>query len=160
MKIELKKRTAKCTNMNFKPETHGDEKVERVDLSLEFLMSADELDALLTPHSAEAGALLWSGDDLMFPTLARLVLDIKGEGVATIGTKNAREPKAYDEATIKKLTVEPMIGKNATVRCQVRIDPTGRLEELGKIVLDDSCQFGFAGEGAATEPESQGKLNV
>lgn len=160
MQIELKKRTAKCTNMNFKPETHGDEKVERVDLSLEFLMTPDELQHLLQPHDGDASELLWDRDDLMFPTVARLVLDIKGEGNAMVGTKNAREPKLYEGATLKKITIEPLIGQNSTVRCQVRIDPTGRLEELGKIVLDDSCQFGFNGTGETADADSQGKLNV
>lgn len=161
MKIELKGRTAKCTNLNFSPEKAGDELVERVDLSLEFLAEADDLNQLVRLADGDASEVLFDGaGNPQLLDLGLLRLEVKAEGTASINAKSARALKTFGDAVLKKISIEPMMGRKAAVKCQVRIDPTGNLEQLGKIRIDEACQFAFSGEGAPTDDAGQQGLEV
>lgn len=161
MKIELNSRTAKCTNLNFAPEKSGDELVERVDMSLEFLAEAEDLNQLVRLEDGDASEVLFgSNGHPQLLDLGLLRLDLKAEGVASISPKGTRSVKAFEGAVLKKVQVEPMIGRKASIRCQVRIDPTGRLEQLAKIRIDEQCQFAFSGAGVLASNTGQTQMAV
>ena len=158
--IELKLRPATVTNLNFSPEKAGDELVERVDLSITFRVVDMDVDEVLNtqgnPHRG-----LWTEDGgLMFRELEMLTLAFEAEGTLEIGLTED-DVLSFENAKIRKFKVYPYIGRQAEIKCQVRIDPTGNLEELGDIRIHQDCIFSFSGYGIEKgKNKNQGELKV
>ncbi len=148
-KFALSSRQVKVTNLNFQPEKAGDELAERVDMSIEMLLEETDVAAIVRTTVDTPKAILW--DDNGYPALldaVRIPLNTKAWGRAVFGsTRSEEDGYEYEEATLKKLVIEPMINYQAKLTCQVRIDPTGTLEELGAMRIAQSAIFSFAGVG-------------
>lgn len=160
-KIELSARTAKVTNLNFQPEKFGDELVERVDMTIAFLVEDMEIDELVNAKGNPL-QLLWDRDGgVQFRELSKFEVNLKAEGLAEFGISDEHMIE-FTTAVLKKVSVEPLHGRKAEISCQVRVDPTGHLEDLGQMRIDQQCVFAFSGKGVATgdKKDDQGKLDV
>ena len=144
--VTLKRRPATITNLNFQPEKAGDSLVERVDLSLNFIVKDMEVDELVNTKSNPL-KLLWHTDGgVQFRELKALNLDLEAEGTLEIGLDD-EHMLSFESAKLKKIFVTPYVDRQAEIKCQVRIDPTGYLEKLGQIRIHEDCVFAFAGAG-------------
>lgn len=158
--VALSRRTVNVTNLNFSPEAAGDKLVERADLSLEVLLEQDDIEDIVSTRGNPLQVLWDKAGEPQLRELGKLALDLKVVGDCKLGLVNGDEPMEFEKAVLKKVTVEPMIGFKATMYCQVRVDPTGHLEDLAALVIDRKCTFAFKGAGAAEQDDGQGKLNV
>ncbi len=145
--IDLKRRPATVTNLNFSPEKAGkDQLVERVDLSITFRVLDLDIDEVVNTKGNPL-KVLWTNDgSLMFRELDMITLEFKAEGTLEIGLTD-ESLLSFENAKIGKFKVYPYIGRQAEIKCQVRIDPTGSLEELGDIRIHEDCIFSFSGYG-------------
>ena len=158
--LELKLRPATVTNLNFSPEKAGDELVERVDLSITFRVLDMDVDEIVNTKGNPL-KLLWANDGgLMFRELEMLTLNFEAEGMFEIGLSDDRL-LTFENAKIRKFKVYPYINRQAEIKCQVRIDPTGHLEELGRIRIHQDCVLSFNGYGVdKRKNKDQGTLEV
>ena len=143
--IQLSKRTAKVTNLNVKPERHGDELEKRVDVSLEIVVNDAEIGMLVRTRWDDAAKVLW--DDKGHPQfldIEELYVDRVIEGECVLGIHNHEETLTFEGATLKKIRMRPLLGRSASLAFQVRIDPTGCSEELLDMQADERCVFAFA----------------
>lgn len=148
--IVLPKRTARVTNLNSKPERHGDEREKRVDLSLEVVLDHREVDPIVRTRWDDASRVLWDDKgEPQFLDVAELDVDIVARGVAILGLHNHPDVYEFDDAVIKRVKLKPLLDRKASMSFQVRVDPTGRFEDLGQMQADEVCQFAFE----ALEPE-------
>ena len=53
----------------------------------------------------------------------------------------------FEGAKLKKIKLTPFIDRQAEVKCQVRVNPTGNLEQLGHIRITEACVVAFTGAG-------------
>ena len=144
--IDLKLRQATVTDLNFSPEKAGKELVERVDLSITFRVLDMDIDEVINTKSNPLN-LLWAKDGtLQFRELDLITLDFEAEGTLVIGLTDETVLE-FENAKIRKFKVFPHIDRQAEIKCQVRIDPTGRMESLGQIRIHQDCVFGFSGYG-------------
>lgn len=160
--IRIKRRTVNVTNMNFSPEKAGDKKVERVDMSLEVLL--EEADIPEFVHTRDNPLkVLWdkNGDPNLLELDKTIQLDLKVEGVAKFGLVNGTDQDMrFKRAILKKASIEPRAPFKAILKCQVRVDPAGFLEQLGALVIDGRAAFSFAGAGIPESDDGQGELRV
>jgi hypothetical protein len=164
--VKLKVRPIIVTNVNLKPERHGKDFVERVDVSIECLLQRDEITQFLKTVSGETPLdLLWDSDGN--PELVELdgsfPLSLKIVGTAKIGY--ARDTaKEFSTATLKKISLEPLLDHKATMRAQVRVDPENHVNMLSKIQIEHAAKFGFDGivdeKPDAGGDDEQGELPV
>ena len=159
--IDLKRRPASVTNLNFSPEKAGKDKlVERVDLSITFRVLDMDVDEVLNTKSNPLKVLWVNDGGLMFRELEMLTLDFEAEGTLEIGLTD-ESLLAFENAKIKKFKVYPYIDRQAEIKCQVRIDPTGCLEQLAAIRIHEDCVFSFSGYGIEKgKNKNQGQLEV
>lgn len=161
--LTLNERTAKAKSLNFAPESHGDELVERVDLSLEFLAEQADIDALVIVLTGTATEWLYSDDGQpVLLDVGPIAVARKFAGDLTLGENGSKESLAFEGALLKKIKLEPMIGRKAAVTAQVRFDPDGQLEALGRMVIDTTCRFSFSGARAqdAAKNNNQTQMEV
>ena len=158
--LNLKLRQAKVTNLNFSPEKAGEELVERVDLSVTFTVLDLDIPEVLNAKSNPL-KLLWETDGtLAFRELEMVTLDFEAEGELRIGF-NDESLTVFENAKIKKFKVFPHIDRQAQIKCQVRVDPTGNLERLGQIRINEDCVLQFEGYGVERgKNKNQGELVV
>ncbi len=158
--VTLKRRPAKVTNLNFSPEKAGDDLVERVDLSLEFVVMDMDVDELLNTKSSPL-KLLWTNDGaVQFRELNLLDISLEAEGTLEIGSTDELMIE-FGKAKLKKIKIRPHVGRQVFVKCQVRIDPTGHLEALGQIRILQDCVLAFTGTGIDKgKNKDQGELEV
>lgn len=150
----------KVTNLNFKPEKHGDELKERADMSLEVLLEADDIDDIVDTRGNPLQALWSKTGEPNLRELDTLALAIKAEGTCSLGSVHGDTLHEFEGAVLKKVVVEPMMGHKATMRCQVRVDPTGRLEDLADLVIAEQALFAFSGGQMPPEASKQNSLEV
>lgn len=144
--VELKRRPATVSNLNFSPEKAGDDLVERVDLSLKFSVKDMDVDEIINAKGNPL-KLLWDPDGgLMFRELEHLPITLEAEGTFEIGVDDEHMLE-FEGAKLKKIKVTPFVDRQAEVKCQVRIDPTGHLEQLGHIRITEACVLAFTGYG-------------
>ncbi len=144
--LDLKLRQAKVTNLNFSPEKAGKELVERVDLDIKFRVLDMDVDEIVNTKGNPL-KLLWATDGtLQFRELEMITLDFEAEGTLEIGLTDELVI-AFANAKIRKFKVFPHIDRQAEIKCQVRIDPTGFMEELGQIRIHEDCALSFSGYG-------------
>lgn len=155
--IKLKVRPVIVTNVNLKPERHGHELVERVDVSIECVLHRDEISQFLKTVSGEKPTdLFWNenGDPELVELDGSFPLALKAVGTAKIGyTKDTA--KEFGTGTLKKIAIEPMMDHKATMRCQVRVDPESYVNMLSRIQVERAAKFGF--EGVVDEKPEQGE---
>ena len=157
--IDLKLRQAEFTNLNFSPEKSGDNLVERADLSLKFVVMDMEVDELVSAKGNPL-KLLWHTDKtVMFREINSFALDFEAEGLLRIGF-NDETTLDFENAKLKKVSISPHIGLQAEVKCQVRVDPTGNLEALGQMRIQQQCVLAFFGKGVDKSKSGQQKLEV
>lgn len=157
--IVLKLRQAEFKNLNFQPEKAGDDLVERADLSLTFVIKDMEIDELISAKGNPL-KLLWHSDKtVMFREIKTLALDFEAEGTFTIGI-NDEQTITFENAKLKKVRITPHIELQAEVKCQVRIDPTGNLEALGQMRIQQDVVIAFSGAGIEKGSDNQQKLDV
>lgn len=159
--VAISRRTVNVTNMNFSPEKAGDKLVERADLSLELLLEEDDIEDVVFTRDNPL-KVLWNkdGEPQLRELDTSLGLDLKVEGLCKLGLVNGDEDMEFEGAVLKKVRIEPMLGFKATMTCQVRVDPTDKLDELAALVIDRKCTFAFRGAGVPEKDDGQGKLNV
>ncbi len=144
--LDLKLRQATVTNLNFSPEKSGKELVERVDLSITFRVLDMDIDEVLNTKGNPLD-ILWAKDGtLQFRELDVITLDFEAEGELEIGLTDETVLK-FENAKIRKFKVFPHVDRQAEIKCQVRIDPTGALEQLGQIRIHQDCVLSFSGYG-------------
>ena len=159
--LTLVKRTATVTNLNFQPEKAGDELVERVDLSLEMLLEPGEINSLVRTRWQDATKVLFDDKgEPQFADVDSFRVDTKAEGTVMLAMVGADDEIEFDPSVLKKISVEPIIGRKANMRCQIRIDPAGHLEALGHMRIEQRCQFMFTGKRNQTQSKNQNELNV
>ncbi|MCH7801624.1 MAG: hypothetical protein IIC24_08820, partial [Chloroflexi bacterium] len=134
--------------------------VERVDLSLTFRVLDMDVDEVINTKGNPL-SLLWTKEgSLMFRELEMLTLDFEAEGTLEIGLTD-ETLLSFENAKIRKFKVYPYIDRQAQIKCQVRIDPTGSMEELGHIRIHQDCVFSFNGYGIEKgKNKSQAELEV
>ena len=158
--IELKLRPATVTNLNFSPEKAGDELVERVDLSITFRVQDKDIDEVIKTKDSPLNVLWQPSGTLMFRELNMITLDFEAEGLLEIGLVDDALIE-FENAKIRKFKVFPHIDRQVEIKCQVRIDPTGFLEDLGQIRIQQGCVFSFSGYGIEKgKNKNQGELKV
>lgn len=154
--IDLLPRSAKITNLNFSPEKAGTELVERVDLSLKFVVIDKEIEQVINAKG-DPLQLLWAKDGtVMLREIKTLPIGLIAEGTFRIGI-DEENLYVFDDAVLKKLKVTPHMNRQAEVTCQVRVDPGDYLADLGHIRVTENCVFSFMGRG---KDEPQGELEV
>lgn len=156
--VNITLRTAKVTNLNFQPERAGDDLLERVDLSLEFLLQRDEIEELLSTVSNPLKVLWHSSGNPQLRDADWIPLTCKASGKAQLGSEaDGTDAVLYFQpSTLKKIKVRPVLGFNLEVTCQVRVDPTGHLEELGDIRIAEESAFAFLGEAEPAPTKERG----
>ena len=150
---------ATVNNLNFAPEKKGpDELVERVYLSVKFIIKDMEIDELVSAK-ANPLKLLWHTDGtVMFRDLGPLKFELEAEGTVQIGTTEERLI-TFEGATLRKIAITPHIERQAEVKCLIGIDPSGHLEVLAVIRCLQDCVFSFDGKDAAKD-DGQKTLDV
>lgn len=168
--INLSKRQVNVTNLNFSPERNGEDKVARIDLSMEVLLEADDIPQFLMGDRAADmvdGAIiseLWDEEGTpRLPGVSDIRLCTKVAGYARIGSAKgkAKDMIEFKNGVLKKCILELMLAHKAKLRCQVRVDPTGYLNEIEQMVIAETAQFAFTGEALPPEgDDGQGELAV
>lgn len=144
--VDLKRRPATFTNLNFSPEKAGDDLVERADLSLKFTVTDMDVDEIVNTKGNPL-KLLWHTDGgLMFRELEHLPINLQAEGTLEIGIDD-ENMITFEVAKLKKIKFTPFVDRQGEVTCQVRVDPTGNLEQLGQIRITEACVIAFTGHG-------------
>lgn len=161
--VDLPLVQAKVTNLNFKPEKHGAEFQPRADMSIEFLVQDEHVDEFVNTKSNPL-KVLWHGDGApMFRELGDtgIPIALKAQGTAKIGASE-EALLTFDTATLKSIRVKPLINRQLQVSCQIRVDPTDHLDELGDLAVHQSAVVSFDGSQVANgnKNEDQGKLEV
>jgi len=156
--INLKLRAAECTNLNFQPEKAGDTEVERTDLTRKFVIKDMEIDDLVSAKGNPL-KLLWHSDKtVMFREIKDFALSLEAESMLSIGLTD-ETILTFENAKLKKVVISPHVELQAAIKCQVRIDPTGNLEELGQIRIHRDCVIAFNGHGVE-KGKDQSELDV
>lgn len=149
--IKLSKRQVKMTNLNFSPEKAGTELVERVDLSLQMILTTADLDLFLETRTDLPSKLLFDEEgNPAIPSATAFPLELQAQGSCTFGPTGAKTANAFKSAVLKRCHLELMFGHQATLSCQIRVSPGGHLDELGKLVIEKQALFSFSG---AAEPD-------
>lgn len=138
--ITIRVRPVDALKLNTSPEKAGKDLVKKADLVLEFVLRTEELGLLELPET------LWTDeDDCAIPDLAApLMLRTTFVGVVKLGYKKG-ECEEFENARLKKISVELMPGKQVKVHAQARVDPGRKLDMLYDLVVDRQCKFGFSG---------------
>lgn len=153
-KINLKLRQCDFKNLNFQPEKAGEELVERADLSLVFRVKDMEIDELVSAKGNPL-QLLWHKDKtVMFRDIKTLEVGIEAEGTLSIGISDEHMIE-FDNAKLKKVKITPHVELQAEIKCQVRVDPTGNLEELGQMRITEDCVMSFTGAEAEKDDKQE-----
>lgn len=154
--IKLRVRPVNVSNVNLKPEKHGHELVERVDVSIAFVLHRAEIPhvlALTTP-GADPEALWYTGGEPRYSEIDGAIhLSTVYEGTARIGYANGT-PVEFN-GRLKKLAIVPIMDYELEVKAQVRVDPgpkVANIAMLSKIQVEQRCKFGFDGI-VLTKPE-------
>ncbi len=147
--------------MNFKPEKAGKTQVPRCDVSLAFLVRDMEIDEFVSA-SGNPLKLLWDAEgNPQFSDLEPLQFLFQSRGIATIGPHTGEDGAEFDDAILKKVVVEPLLNREAAVRCQVRVDPITHSEELVELSVKRQCSFSFNGNNDdAADAGKQDGLDV
>jgi hypothetical protein len=144
--IKLSKRQVKMTNLNFSPEKAGTELVERVDLSLQMILTTADLDLFLESRTDLPSKLLFDDEgNPAIPAATAFPLELQAAGACTFGPTGAKTANAFKSAVLKRCHLELMFGHQATLSCQIRVSPGGHLDELGKLVIEKQALFSFNG---------------
>jgi len=159
--IHLPRRQVRMTNLNFQPEKAGDALVERADLSFEVLLDETDIGQILLTRGNPL-RVLWDkdGEPVLRELDKPIALDLKLEGTLTLQEIGGVSALVFPTAVLKKCALEPMIARKATLTCQVRVDPTGMLEELGQMRIREDCSLEFDGSGESEKDDSQGQMPV
>lgn len=153
--INLKLRQCEFKNLNFQPEKAGDDLVERADLSLTFVVKDMEIDELVSAKGNPL-KLLWHSDKtVMFREIKTFQVAFEAVGTLSIGI-NDEQVIEFDQAKLKKVKITPHVELQAEVTCQVRVDPTGNLEELGQMRISQDCVMSFTGAEAEKDDKQEG----
>ena len=162
-KLELPLTQAQVSNLNFSPEKHGDNFEPRADLSLAFIVKDLTVAEFVNTKSNPLKVLWDTKGGPMFRELGGTGIPIamKCTGTAELGSSE-EVLLTFENATLKNIKVTPIIDHQLEVSCQIRVDTTDHLDELGELVLDKSAVVRFTGEQVATgnKNEDQGKLEV
>lgn len=141
--IKIKTRTTKVSNVNQSPEQHGNDRVPRIDVSLSFSCSKDDVDQILVVDGGTER--LWNRELLIFPELVGWhEIDATFEGEAKIGRMNG-EAETFENAILKKLLVRLDPSREIEVKAQLRVDSDGEAEFLQRIHCAGLCKFAFTG---------------
>lgn len=150
--IKLSKRQVKMTNLNFSPEKAGTELVERVDLSLQMILTTADLDLFLESRTELPSRLLFDEEgNPAIPAATEFPLELQASGSCTFGPTGSKTANAFKNAVLKKCHLELMFGHQATLSCQIRVAPGGHLDELGKLVIEKQALFSFNGAAELDE---------
>ena len=156
--VNLTVRQATISNLNLKPEKHGDELQARVDISLKFVIKDMEIDELISAKGNPL-QLFWHKDKtVMFPDIKNFEVAFEATGTLIIGVSDLHTVE-FENAKLKKITITPFIELQAGVTCQVRVDPPGNLEALDEMLITQDVVFSFAGT-EADKDDSQQNLDV
>lgn len=156
--IKITVRPCPVSNVNITPEKHGHELVERFNVTLSFLLKETELGQIIRcGEKAHVRDVLWNskGEPHLKDLVEALPLAIEFEGIAKIGYAKG-ETSEFDTAKLYKISVEPMLEGQATVFCQVRVDPLDRASMLARLKVDQTCKFGFTGAIAVKKAKTSG----
>lgn len=157
--INLRRREAQFRNLNFQPEKAGEELVERADLDFEILLEEDEVEMVMVTRG-NVLQVLWDKDgEPQMRDVEDIQIELTAEGKLEIGNVGSDSVFDFEPAKLKKLKLTPLMGRVASLRLQVRVDPTGYLDRLGKLRIKQRVKFGFLGRGA-TEDGGEQKLNL
>lgn len=157
-KINLELRQAKISNLNLKPEKHGQDLQPRIDISVGFVVKDMEIDELISCKGNPL-KLLWHKDKtVMFREIKSFDVDFEAVGTLTIGVTDEHTVE-FENAKLKKIEITPFIELQAGVKCQIRVDPTGHLEALDEMLIQQDCLVAFSG-AEADKQDSQKKLDV
>lgn len=161
--VVLAGRQVKVKRLNFSPEINGDELVERVEMSLELLLTDREIDMLIPirGHELETACdkLFNNAGEPALLGVKKIPLELKLEGQAIFEFVSGESAKRFT-GILKKAAIVPMLTFQATLTCQVRVDPAGYLTELAQMVIDKECVFTFEGRPAVDEDDAQAELGV
>ena len=167
--IALAKRQVRVTNLNFSPERNGEEKVARVDLSIEVLLEPEDIAQFLItdrePNLVDKGVIasIWDNGVPMFSGMTSMVLLTKVVGFSRLGlvTAKAKDMVEFENTVLKKCRLELMLNEKAKLIAQIRVEPTGRLELLENLVIREEAQFSFNGDVQNPDGnDAQGQLLV
>ena len=154
--IKLAKRQVKMTNLNFSPEKAGTELVEKVDLSMQMVLTTADLDAFLETRTKLPSELLFDEEgNPAFPAAAAFPLELQAGGSCTFAPTGAKSGNAFKNAVLKRCHLELMFGRQATLSCQIRVAPGGHLDELGKLVIEKQALFSFSGSAEPDEDSDE-----
>lgn len=152
--VSLKLRQATISNLNLKPEKHGDDLQPRVDISLKFVIKDKEIDELVSAKGNPL-QLLWHKDKtVMFREIKSFDIDFEAMGTLIIGVTDEFTVE-FETAKLKKIVITPFIELQAEIKCQVRVDPTGHLEALEEMLIQQDCVFSFSGTEAEKDNTQQ-----
>lgn len=156
--VNLTRRTVKVKNLNYSPENAGEEKVARVDLSLEFLLEADDIDEIVSARTNPLNVLWDKQGRPSLRDLEWLPLEIECKGKLELND-GSDQVLTFDPAMLRRVKLHPMQRNQAEMRCQVRIDPGDHLNVLGDMRIHEEAVMLFTGADV-TEPDTQEKLDV
>jgi len=109
---------AKVSNLNFKPEKHGDEFQPRADVSLEFLVRDEDVDEFVNVKSNPLKVLWHRDGSPMFRELgdAGIPIGLKAQGTARIGASEEALLE-FDTSTMKALASPRRPGIRRSIPC-------------------------------------------
>lgn len=159
--INIEHKFAQLKNLNHSPEKSGDELVERVDLSLEFLIETDELDMIIDSSLPVRETLFDKDGNPALRELGVIALSTKAEGRAYFG-RDKKDRKKFDLSVLKKIKVDPINDRRAVVTAQIRVDPGEHLVYLGHLRVEQECVFSFSGstDKSIEKNDDQEEMNV
>ncbi len=160
--INLARRQVRMTNLNFQPEKSGDDLVERSDLSFEILLDESDIGQVLATRGNPL-RVLWDKDgEVTLRELGdALKLDLQLVGRLTLAEVGGNGSElVFESAKLKKCKLTPMIGHKASLECQVRVDPTGMLEDLGRMRVREDCVLAFNGGAESEKSEDQQEIKL
>lgn len=131
-------------------------------MSLTFLVSDVDIPDILDCKNNPLQAL-WHSDKT--PALRELQgaikLSTQAQGTLKLGLTDELAV-AFDDAILKSVSIKPLMKLEAEIKCQVRVDPSDRLELLEDLLVATEGVFAFEGEGIKNEKKdaNQGDLDV
>lgn len=150
--INLAAREVNVTNLNFSPERHGEEKVARVDLSLEVILEPDDVAQFLitdrVPDMLDGAAIHQIWDDQGIPRLTgagKIHSGAISEGFCRLSRVGSKKLIEFENAVLSKVTLELMTAWKCRMWVKVRLDPTGQLDLLETLTLKGVGVFAFSG---------------
>ena len=163
--INVGKRQVQVTNLNHSPEKAGKMLVEKVDLSLKFLLERGDLDLWIESRRnlAPSVELFDEEGNPAYPAAVEFALDMIVDGSCVIGPTGgaAKDLIKFKNALLKKPHLKLIYGWKAEITVQLRIAPGGHLDQLGKIRIEGGALFSFNGESSRDEnDEEQGELTL